>query len=104
MAKPKIVRRIRDGKLKWIVHPFIAKRDEDIEWSSDNQTEFRIWFPDNRNPLAPGPSESQNGTLTRKVITGKDKVPDGRYPYSVFCYIDNTMAEGGTSPEMEVVT
>ena len=84
-------------KMKWYASKITTKAGEDINWTSDQKTEFEIWCPPNRDPLQPGQGSSTNGTLDRKVK--KDAKP-GTYWYAVFCEKNDEMAEGGSPPRI----
>lgn len=86
-------------KRKWYASKITAKvgSAEDIEWTSDQETEFSIWCPPNRDPLQPGPTSSTDGTLERTV---KIDAEEGAYEYSVFCEKNDEMAEGDSPPRI----
>jgi len=92
---------------KFFVKKIVVRPGDTIRWSSKD-TDFRIWFPKGRDPLNIGASDPirKEGTGNRDEVF-ELIVPDcngtpvkGTYPYSIFCYENNTMAEGNSSPEM----
>jgi hypothetical protein len=87
----------KDGK--WRIPTLKVEKSDDIAWSTEDGSEFCIWFPPGRDPLTAGPSRSSGGKLTRKVLPIAAK---GNYYYSIFRYADNTMVESSSSPEMIV--
>ena len=86
-------------KRKWYASKIRTKvgAGDDIEWTSDQETEFEIWCPPNRDPLQPGPTSSTDGTLERTV---KKDAKKGIYEYSLFCEKNNEMAEGDSPPRI----
>lgn len=63
-----------------------------------SRTSFDVWFPPGRNPIEEfNASESTSNRLTLKV---REDAQPGEYEFSVFCYDDNKMAVGNSSPRM----
>ena len=83
-----------------------ASEDEVIWQSEEGEGEFRIWFPPEMNPLAPGDDVSKGGELRRQLrkrIQRGVNLPDGdRYYYSIYLIERDKMVECKSSPEMIV--
>ncbi|MBI4535169.1 MAG: hypothetical protein HY708_02750 [Ignavibacteriae bacterium] len=88
--------RIQKTDGRWKVEEIRLKPEDEITWSCND--DFAIWFPPGRDPL-----DATTGNLAkakqqkRKVKKGVEK---GVYEYALFCYGDNTMAEGNSPPKM----
>ena len=83
----------------------VAKDEDAVVWRSE-VGEFRIWFPPEMDPLAPGPDVSTNGALTRQLrkrIQRGGSSPDGdHYYYSIYLIDMDKMVECESSPEIIV--
>lgn len=98
MAKCNIV---KDSNGKWKADKVqIELTDNEVVWSSNKGTEFRVWFPPEWNPLVPGDEVSSGGTLIRTIRPDVRRGNKDRYQYSIFCFSGKEMAEGKSSPEM----
>lgn len=73
----------------------------EVRWSTQDKTDFRIWFPDEWNPLDPGDSKSRNGELIRQ-ISKVQKGYNSHYPYSIFLIDSKEMVESNSPPEMVI--
>lgn len=70
---------------------------EEVTWTCDD-SDFRIWFPPEHDPLEPGPDTSTKGTLTRKLKAG---LPHGEeFEYGMYCFKDKRLVEGNSPPIM----
>lgn len=81
---------------KWRIRRIYARPGDQITLTS--RSSFDVWFPPLRNPVdivANEGSPSNQITLNVKA----DAMP-GRYEFSLFCYDDNQMAIGKSSPSM----
>jgi len=84
---------------KWRIKKIRARRGEEITMTS--RTSFDVWFPPGRNPIeAFNTSKTTSNRLTLKV---KEDAQPGEYEFSVFCYDDNKMAVGNSSPRMIII-
>jgi hypothetical protein len=83
----------------------IAREEDGVTWRSE-EGEFRIWFPPEMDPLAPGDNVSTGGELTRQLrrrIQRGASAPDGdHYYYSIYLIERDKMVECESSPEMIV--
>lgn len=83
----------------------IPPSEAEVIWTSE-EGEFRIWFPPEMNPLAPGDDVSKGGELRRQLrkrIQRGANQPDGdRYYYSIYLIDRDMMVECKSSPEMIV--
>ncbi len=74
-----------------------ASKDKDVTWDW-NGLEFVVWFPPDWCPLD---GVNQSGRTRSFTAPLKPKLNVGEvYPYSIFCYDEKEMAEGGSGPEM----
>ncbi len=80
---------------------FVGKMEhapgEEVTWTCDD-SEFRIWFPPEHDPLEPGPDVSKGRTLTRKLRKGLK--PGDEFEYSMYCFKDEHLVEGNSPPIM----
>ncbi|MCL4538516.1 MAG: hypothetical protein M1378_02770 [Bacteroidetes bacterium] len=81
-------------KSKHHIDPISHKRGEKVVWTCSD-SDFRIWFPPEHNPLEPGPETSVNGRLERTV--NKDAAQE-EYQYSMYFFKDKSLAEGNSPP------
>lgn len=76
------------------MNPITCKPGEEVEWTC-KESDFRIWFPPEHNPLDPGSETSDGRSLKRTV--NKDAA-DGEYQYSMYVFKDGSFAEGNSPP------
>lgn len=83
----------------------IPKGEDEVVWLSE-EGEFRIWFPPEMNPLAPGDDVSKGGELRRqlrkRIQRGANQPAGDRYYYSIYLIERDKMVECKSSPEMIV--
>ncbi len=79
------------------VHEVKGSPGQTVTWTSKD-SDFRIWFPPEHDPLEPGPDKSTKGNLTRKLK--RNLVPGEEYEYSMFFFDDQLLAEGNSPPIM----
>jgi hypothetical protein len=102
-SRPREYRIERKRKLfifgrRWKVQKIYVRPGGEVTLSST--TSFDVWFPPGRNPLLNGvPMDSKQNKVTLKI---KPDAQPGEYEYSIFCYDDNKMAVGKSSPRMEI--
>lgn len=84
-----------------------------VIWMSD-ETDFKIWFPPGRDPLSIRESRRvKKGQEFRRTVPGSASESfennmfelntdsnEERYQYSIFCYENNTFAEGNSMAEI----
>jgi hypothetical protein len=101
--RPKLRRKTVNGKPRWVMEKITAVKNDVVTWTAPPQTDIAIWFPPGRDPLQVGTTILRSGESLTKFVQGvRKKLAKGHYYYSVFCFSDGTMAEGGSSPEMIV--
>lgn len=81
-------------KSKHHINAITHKLGEKVVWICKD-SDFRIWFPPEHDPLDPGPETSDRGKLERTV--SKDATP-GEYQYSMYFIKDKSLAEGNSPP------
>ena len=83
----------------------IPLSEDEVIWTSE-EGEFRIWFPPEMNPLAPGDDVSKGGELRRqlrkRIRRGATETGGDRYYYSIYLIDRDMMVECKSSPEMIV--
>lgn len=92
----------RKGSKPHILQVRVKDGDKEVKWSINEKTEFRIWFPEDWNPLDAGDNVSKKGQLTRRF---RDDLPRGHnshYPYSIFLINSKEMVESDSPPEMVI--
>ena len=93
-----------DGKHK-IDRVRISKDEDEVIWLSD-EGKFRIWFPPEMDPLAPGDDVSKDGELRRqlrkRIQRGGNSSDGDHYYYSIYLIERDKMVECKSSPEMIV--
>jgi hypothetical protein len=85
-----------------VVQVRIEKDHDSVRWSMKGRKEFRIWFPDEWNPLDPDSSVSQKGVLTRKISSSVTRGRNSHYPYAIFLIDSKEMVESDSPPEMVI--
>lgn len=84
---------------KWRIKKIRVRKGETFILTS--RTSFDVWFPPGRNPIEEfNSSKATSNKLTLKV---KEDAQPGEYEFSVFCYDDNKMAVGNSSPRMIIL-
>jgi plastocyanin len=96
--KPRLRKEQHPEKKVWVIDKIKAKRGDEISWTAPDDSDITIWFPPKGDPLKIGTIALDSGESLIKVVS--KSVKKGTYPYSVYCHEDNSMAEGGTGPEM----
>jgi len=81
---------------RWKINPIVVKQGD--EFIIRSTSEFDVWFPPGRNPVK-DVSPPGNPPNVKKFKVNEDAKP-GEYEFSAFCYDDNKMAEGNSSPRM----
>ena len=84
---------VRQGKLN-------VRKDDEVIWKAIG-TDAHIFFPTGK-PFGCKTIDVAAGTQSPAQVV-KD-VPEGIYPYSVFCDTPNAFAQGGSDPELIVGT
>lgn len=85
----------------WIVEKIKdAKTADQVTWIAPDDSKITIWFPPGRDPLNVGTKTLDPGDTLSKPVPPDAK---GTYPYSVYIFKDNVMAEGGSGPEIIIV-
>jgi hypothetical protein len=92
----------RQNSRPHIVQVRIEKDHDSVRWSMKGRKEFRIWFPDEWNPLDPGDSVSQKGILSRTVSSSVSRGRNSHYPYAIFLIDSKEMVESDSPPEMVI--
>lgn len=100
-------------KEQYTVNSITVKVGDTVIWFSE-QTDFRIWFPGGRDPLSIRESniikagnefrrkvpQCATESFENNVFDPETESKEESYQYCIFCYENNTMAEGNSSPEM----
>lgn len=87
---------------KWKVDSIKVKAtdDNEVTWTCDD-SDFVIWFPPAWNPLV---GTNQSGKIRSFTAQVRQDVLSGQvYQYSIFCYADNEIAEGSSSPPEMII-
>jgi hypothetical protein len=92
----------RKNSKPYVPHVRIEKDHDTVRWSVKGRKDFRIWFPDEWNPLDPGENVSQNGVLTRKISSSVMRGQNSHYPYAIFLTGSKEMVESDSPPEMVI--
>jgi hypothetical protein len=92
----------RQNSRPHVVQVRIEKDHDSVRWSMKGRREFRIWFPDEWNPLDPGDNVSQKGALTRTVSSSVTRGRNSHYPYAIFLIDSKEMVESDSPPEMVI--
>ncbi len=75
----------------------------EISWLADD-TEFEIWFPENRKPFNnnfPVRSNKPPGKGDNRIkLPLRNRPEKGTYYYAVYCEKNKTMAAGNSFPKM----
>jgi hypothetical protein len=101
---PKITKK-RDRKIWKVDELHVSASSDggkDITWDWNGKS-FAIWFPLKHSPLVDKNGKDTNGSEETYSFTAtlKKGLEIGDvYPYSIFCYDEKEMAEGGSGPEM----
>ncbi len=80
----------------------IEKTHDSARWFIKGRKEFRIWFPDEWNPLDAGSSVSKNGELVRSISKNVPRGYNSHYHYSIFLINSKEMVESDSPPEMVI--
>jgi hypothetical protein len=92
----------RQNSRPHVVQLRIEKDHDSVRWSMKGRKEFRIWFPEEWNPLDPGDNVSQKGALTRTVSSSVPRGRNSHYPYAIFLIDSKEMVESDSPPEMVI--